>query len=146
MKKIEKPTVKKAKDGRANNGGARVGSGRKPFEPTAEERKQVEALSGYGLPQEHIAVLVRGGINVETLREHFSDELQSGKAKANSQIGQILFKKAMSGDTTAMIWWSKTQMRWTERHEITGADGGPIKTELTLDAAEAYKRLIGGVA
>jgi hypothetical protein len=52
----------------------------------------------------------------------------------------------MSGDVTAMIWWSKSQLRWSERHEITGADGGPIKTEatVTIDPAEAYKRLLGG--
>lgn len=145
MPKIEKPKPKKV-DGRANNGGARPGAGRKPFVPTDAERKQVEALSGYGLPIPQIAVLIRGGIAIETLYEHFSSEMTAGKAKANSQVGQTLFKKAMSGDTAAAIWWSKSQMRWTERHEITGADGGPIKTDatVTLDAAEAYKRMIGG--
>ena len=32
-------------------------------------------------------------------------------------------------DTAAMIWWSKTQMKWkeTQAHEITGADGAPIE-------------------
>jgi hypothetical protein len=59
-----------------------------------------------------------------------------------------LFQKATGGDTTAMIWWSKTQMRWSERIELTGADGGAIKTEntntLALEPSEAYKRLIGG--
>jgi len=43
------------------NGGARPGAGRKPFEPTDAERKQVEALSGYGVPFEQIAALVRDG-------------------------------------------------------------------------------------
>jgi hypothetical protein len=35
----------------------------------------------------------------------------------------------MGGDTAAMIWWSKTQMKWkeTQAHEITGADGAPIE-------------------
>jgi hypothetical protein len=28
-----------------------------------------------------------------------------------------------------MIWWSKTQMRWSEtmKHELTGDEGGPLK-------------------
>jgi hypothetical protein len=118
----------KKHDGRAKNGGARQNSGRKPFEPTDPERKQVEALSGYGLPIEQIAVLVREGIHVDTLRAHFQNELISGKAKANGQIGKTLFQKAIGGDTTAMIWWSKTQMRWaeTQKHEVTGADGVPL--------------------
>ena len=123
--KTEKSVVKKA----GPNGGARPGAGRPAFEPTDAERKQVEAMSGYGLPIEQIAILVRGGIDTDTLRKHFATELVAGKAKANSGVGRTLFQKAMGGDTAAMIWWSKTQMRWKEvqQHEITGADGAPIE-------------------
>ena len=148
---VEKPPRKKAPSRggpRPNAGGARPGAGRPAFEPTAEERKKVETLSGYGLPMDQIAILIRDGISIDTLRAHFETELKSGKAKANGQIAQTLFQKAMSGSEAAMIWWTKSQMRWSERHEITGADGGPIKTEnattVTLDPGEAYKRLIGG--
>ena len=125
MSKTEKPTYKKI----GGNGGARPGAGRPAFEPTIAERKQVEALSGYGLPIEQIAVLVRDGIHVDTLRAHFATELVSGKAKANGQVGKTLFQKVMAGDTTAAIWWSKTQMRWaeTQKHEVTGADGAPLE-------------------
>ena len=122
---IEKPTLEKPH----NKGGAREGAGRPAFEPTDSERKQVEALSGYGLPIEQIAVLVRDGIHIDTLRAHFATELVSGKAKANGQVGKTLFQKVMAGDTTAAIWWSKTQMRWaeTQKHEVTGADGAPLE-------------------
>lgn len=125
----EKPTTKKHGGARPGTGGAMPGAGRPEFEPTGAERKQVEALSGYGLPIDQIAVLVRDGIHIDTLRKHFSNELVAGKAKANSGIGRTLFQKAMGGDTTAMIWWSKTQMRWTEtqKHELTGADGVPLE-------------------
>lgn len=114
-------------------GGAREGAGRPAFVPTDEERKQVEALSGYGLPLEQIAVLVRGGIHLDTLRAHFASELMAGKAKANGQIGKTLFQKAMAGDTTAAIWWSKTQMRWSEtmKHELMGENGGPLRIYAT---------------
>ena len=128
MAKIEKPVLKK-QDARKSNGGARENAGRPAFIPTDAERKQVEALSGYGLPIEQIAVLVRTGIHVDTLRIHFATELISGKAKANGQVGKTLFQKVMAGDTTAAIWWSKTQMRWaeTQKHELTGADGVPLE-------------------
>ena len=121
----EKPSVKKHGGARPNTGGARPGAGRPPFVPTEHERKQVEAMSGYGLPIDQIAVLVRDGIHVETLRTHFAQELISGKAKANGQVGKTLFQKVMSGDTTAMIWWTKTQMRWAETHRLehTSPDG-----------------------
>jgi hypothetical protein len=125
MAKTEKSVLKKA----GPNGGARPGAGRKPFEPTDDERKQVEIISGYGLPLEQIAVLIRDGIDADTLRKYFANELQSGKAKANAQVGKTLFQKVMAGDTTAAIWWSKTQMRWSEvqKHELTGADGAPLE-------------------
>lgn len=122
----EKPTHSKGNPGR---GGAQPGAGRPAFVPTDDERKQVEALSGYGLPFEQIAALIRGGIHIDTLRNYFSAELVSGKAKANGQIGKTLFQKAMAGDTAAAIWWSKSQMRWaeTQKHEHTGADGGALE-------------------
>jgi hypothetical protein len=125
--KTEKSVVKKA----GPNGGAREGAGRPAFDPTDAERKQVEAMSGYGLPIEQIAILVRGGIDTDTLRKHFATELVAGKAKANSGVGRTLFQKAMGGDTAAMIWWSKTQMKWKEvqQHELVGADGGPLQFE-----------------
>lgn len=125
----EKPTTKNHGGARPGTGGARENAGRPAFEPTDAERKQVEAMSGYGLPIDQIAILVRDGIHIDTLRKHFSNELVSGKAKANSGIGRTLFQKAMDGDTTAMIWWTKTQMRWaeTQKHELTGADGAPLE-------------------
>jgi DNA-binding transcriptional MerR regulator len=116
--KIEKPVLKKP-DGRKNNGGSRENSGRKAFEPTDAER------------MDQIAILVRDGINVETLRKYFERELATGKAKANSKIGSTLYQKAVDGDTTSLIWWSKTQMRWKEvqQHEISGIDNAaPIET------------------
>jgi hypothetical protein len=136
MSKLEKPILKNkntkivpTKEHDPNYGGAREGAGRPAFEPTASERKQVEALSGYGLPIDQIGALIRDGISVDTLRAHFAGEMQSGKAKANAQVGKTLFQKVMAGDTTAAIWWSKTQMRWaeTQKHELTGADGVPLE-------------------
>lgn len=127
--KTENSVVKNGYVKKGGNGGAREGAGRKPFEPTENERKQVEAMSGYGLPIEQIAVLVRDGIDADTLRKHFAQELTSGKAKANAQVGKTLFQKVMAGDTTAAIWWSKTQMKWSEtvKNEHTGADGAPLE-------------------
>ena len=92
------------------------------FKPTPEERKLVESMSGYGVPIAHIAALVRDGIDDDTLSKHFKKELVQGKAKANSKVGQTLFQKAVAGDTSAAIWWSKTQMGWKEtiNQEISG--------------------------
>lgn len=68
-----------------------------------------------------------------------------GKAKAIENVAQGLVQKALSGDTTSAIFFLKTQARWreTERHEITGADGGPLELarieRVIVDAAKAGK-------
>lgn len=86
--------------------------GRPEHKPTPETRQLVEALSGFGVPYKQIGALIDDGIDRETLAKHYEKEIQSGKAKAASKIGQTLFQKAMAGDTTALIWWTKAQMRW----------------------------------
>ena len=98
----------------------------KAHTPTNESRKTVESTSGLGLPHEQIALLV--GIDDKTLRKYYREELDLGKAKANGQIAKTLYSKAVGGDTTSLIWWTKTQMKWaeTQKHELTGAEGGDL--------------------
>ena len=123
MRKLEKPPAING------HGGARAGSGRKPFVATEAERKQVEALAGVGLPHDQIAALLRDGVCVDVVRDNFAHELKAGKAKASAKIGQTLFNRAIGGETAALIWWTKSQMGWKEKraHELTGADGAPLE-------------------
>jgi len=78
--------------------------------PTKNTRLTVENSCGLGMPHESIGVLI--GIDDKTLRKHYRHELDMGKARANSQIAQTLFNKAIGGDTTCLIWWTKSQMKW----------------------------------
>ena len=105
----------------------------KLFVPTDEERKQVEAMAGYGVPHDNIAALVRGGIDSDTLKKHFKQQLMQGKAKANAKVGQTLFQKATAGDTTAAIWWSKTQIGWKDSVQISGDPDQPLVTKSVVE-------------
>jgi hypothetical protein len=133
------------KPGAGVSGGAQPGAGRPPFVPTDADRKLVRKLSGLGLPQNQIRMLVREkGIGLDTLAEHFRVELEEGKADTSWKIANALYTKAMKGDTTAMIWWTKTQMRWseTQKLEVTGAHGGPIQSvDLSKVSTEALLEL-----
>lgn len=99
------------------------------FQATDEQRRQVEAMAGFGVPQNEIACLI--DIDPKTLRLHFRKELDQGIAKANAKIGQTLFQQAVNGNTAAAIFWAKSRMGWREtvKIEATGEDGGPIKIE-----------------
>lgn len=91
--------------------------------PTPESRKQAETASGLGLPHEQIGALL--GIDDKTLRKYYREELDQGKAKASAQVAKSLFSKATGGDTTAAIWWTKTQMGWKETQVLE--HGGEVR-------------------
>lgn len=93
--------------------------------PTPATRELVARSSGLGLPHESIAHLVGSGISDITLRKHYRAELDEGKARANLAIGGKLFAKAMDGDgdTACLIWWSKTQLRWSPPPALVEVSG-----------------------
>lgn len=105
-----------------------------PHEPTRATRELVTLHTMVGTTQETIASII--GIDPKTLRKHYRDELDQSKAKANATIGGALFNKAKSGDTTAMIFWMKTQAGWKETNvnEITNPDGSLTPTRIELVA------------
>lgn len=141
----EKPTQEK----KGKRGGAQPGAGRPAFEPTDDERTQVKKLAGFGLPHDMIRLLVRDGIALETLYAHFRAELDSGRAQANADITGRLYAKAMAGDTSSLIWWTKAQLRWseTQKVEVTGAEGGPVQTvDLSKLSTEALLELSKAIA
>lgn len=80
---------------------------------TAGRREMVEAMSAYGIPQQDIANVLK--IDKKTLLKHYRDELDLASAKANAAVAGKLYKKAMAGCTTSMIFWLKTRARWSEK-------------------------------
>ena len=106
------------------------------FCPTDEQRRTVEAMVSYGIPQVDIARVIGMGIDDDTLRKHFREEIDTGAARANTRVAQFLFEQAtgLRGDgsaaVTAAIFWAKTRMRWKET-AITEVE--LRRGELTLD-------------
>lgn len=93
----------------------------------------------------------------------FAAALKTGKAAADDRVEQSLYHRAVGytydaekvfqfqgqivrapvvehvpPDTTAMIFWLKNrkQAEWRDRHEHTGADGGPLHVHITGDDAK----------
>lgn len=87
-----------------------------PHEPTKASRDTVQMHALVGTPQEDIARVL--GIDAKTLRKYYRDELDLALAKANAKIGGALFNKALSGDTSAQIFWLKTRAGFKERQEV----------------------------
>ena len=108
--------------------------GRPPIEITDEQVAQVEKLAGI-LTQEQLADFL--GIAERTLRDKFradprvSAAYARGRAKSIGAVARNLVQQALEGDSNAMRFYLATQAGWKEttRSEITGKDGGPVKTE-----------------
>lgn len=89
--------------------------GRRAHCPTPVDRRQVETLAGYGVPEARIAGLLT--IDPKTLRKHYRSELDHGHTKANAKVAENLFRIA-TGDgreaVTAAIFWLKTRAGWMD--------------------------------
>lgn len=76
---------------------------------------------------------IAAGINVsrstlalwKARHPEFSDALKSWKGEADDQVEHTLYRKALSGDTTACIFWLKNRRKddWRDKQDVehTGA-------------------------
>jgi hypothetical protein len=114
--------------------------GRRAHRPDATSRRQVEAMAGYGVPEDAIARVV--AIDPKTLRKHYRDELDNGQIKATAKVAESLFRKATTDgaqSVTAAIFWLKTRGGWRETpqsHQVA-------VTDLTKLSDEDIERMIG---
>ena len=63
-------------------------------------------------------------------------KLKDAREATIDNVESGLYKKALSGDTTCMIFFLKTQGKhrgWVERQEITGVEGGPVTFKVIED-------------
>ncbi len=112
-------------------GGARAGAGRpmsRKFVPTADQRGNVEAMTGFGIPQKEICRVVINPetgkpIDKTTLELHFRDEIETGTIKANATVGRIAYATITGapggipdnhGRVELTKFWLARRMGWTE--------------------------------
>jgi hypothetical protein len=107
-------------------------AGRRPHQPTDEQRRQVMTLAGLGIKQEEIAGLLR--LAPKTLRLHYRHELDDGVTKANAAVAQSLYNMAVRDKIpAAAIWWTKARMGWRGATDVNvgGQPDAPVAIEFT---------------
>jgi hypothetical protein len=120
--------------------------GRPPFEPTDEQRRNVEIMVGLGIPQDSICVMTRDKkdrpITEATLRKHFNKEVAQGQAKLNATVGNFMVATILGREPPPGITpitdpkirasfaelFARTRMGWqtTVKNEIANADNRPF--------------------
>ncbi len=101
--KEKQPVAPKKRSRRSKGkgrGGRRAGGGRPPFRPSIEQRQTVEEMKFCGDSDEVIARAI--GIDADTLRKRFADELADGYAQRRKEVVAMLFREARGGNVSAM--------------------------------------------
>ena len=99
--------------------------------------KQIQALSGN---VSSVAKFFR--MSRQTMHKYINDHptvqqaLEESREKMIDNVESALYSQALAGNTTAMIFFLKTQGKkrgYVERQEITGKDGEKIQIEYVND-------------
>ena len=107
------------------------------------EKDKLLLLSGWardGLRDEDIAL--KCGIGISTLYEwknrfpDIADALKKGKEVVDYEVENALLKKALGGDTTAMIFWLKNRKpeQWRDKPTVDKQNDG--KLEAIIEAVK----------
>jgi hypothetical protein len=129
---------------------------RRAFKPTAEQRGWVEAMSGYGMPEAEIRLLIKHPqtgepISLETLRKHFAEEIATGAVKAKALVGDRIVAWILGRDgdllddrtrgRLAML-FAKAQMGWTVANRQQSVDPPIDVADAEQDLDEKLARLM----
>ena len=124
----------------------------KPFEPTADQRRNVQAMIGYGMTQAEVCQTIVNPetgrpIDEKTLRLYFEREIATGHPVAIAQVANSMFELATKSDNPsarysacAFILARRGGWKETSVQEHTGKDGGPIEVD------EVRQRIAGRIA
>src|SRR5215472_11022650 len=135
-------------------GGALPGAGRKRWQPTDRDRREVETMAGYGITHEDIARLLE--VDAETLKKHCRRELDTGATRVHRQMGQLLVATILArqpqGENAVpiihdenarsrlLMFYMKTRMGWkdTTIHEHRGDKENPVEVRFQDDENRSW--------
>lgn len=123
--------------------------------------EKVEQLAQVCDNEEEIALAL--GISYSTLRnrkrefDSFNTAIKRGRAKANAFVGGKLMSLIREGNPAATIFYMKSRCGWkeTDRKEITGKDGEPVKVDkvnqldlskLSLEQLDALEGIVNAAS
>ena len=90
--------------------------------------KSLELMAKLGCTREEMAAEL--GCSVPTLDRRFDALIKSGKHQGRISLRRAQWKAALAGDRTMLVWLGKNELGQTDKHELGGTDGGPIRHEV----------------
>lgn len=109
----------------------------------------IAAMARNGLTLEQIAHNLKVGLSslcdYQNKFPELAEALKQNREEADQAVENALYKKAVEGDNTAMIFWLKNRQpkRWRDRQE-TEFSGNVAITGMTIEQAEQLiKQFVG---
>jgi hypothetical protein len=116
--------------------------------------EEVKILAGRGLTAEQIYLYfgVHRDCWYDTIKRHpeLGEAVKEGKIKALAMVAGKLMKAIHEGNLTAIIFYLKTQARWSENSNVKGEETDEQKTKYTIEttdpveAARIYQQIMTG--
>jgi hypothetical protein len=93
--------------------------------PTDDTKRMVMTMIANGIKRDVVAEVI--GVSERKLASVYASEIRVASAKANSNVAQSLYQKAMGNGpaaVTAAIFWLKCRAHWKEVDPNAGGAGG----------------------
>lgn len=104
------------------------------FAPSVEQRKKVESMAQFGIPEDDIALVL--GIDAKTLRKHFRLELDVAFVKSNAKVAEFHLPHA-----ALKTWMRRTRFTLGAAKGLDPSAGQ--RGAASIGAAVAVARLAG---
>lgn len=110
---------------------------------------QVERMASIQCTDEEIACMLGVSINTITRRKAddraFLKAMEEGRGKGRATLRRLQWQRANAGSDTMLIWLGKQTLNQHDKHELTGADGGPltwvVRAPTAVESADQWLRL-----
>jgi hypothetical protein len=107
--------------------------------PAHEQIENIRLYARAGLTQEQIDTIF--GKSADTLQRHseIRTAMDTGRLEAVGKVAETRYQVALDGNVPAMIFYLKTQGRWSEKTEPQEHQhSGGLHLDHARDAAEAF--------
>jgi hypothetical protein len=94
----------------------KMGTTRIEYIPTKEDTEIIEKAALAGLTYKQMAEMLE--IGEASIEKYYGDHIRKFTNGCHSNVATTIYQKAMAGDNTMLIWYSKARMGWSEKQQL----------------------------
>lgn len=100
--------------------------------PREDLHPKIKIMAAIGIPHAQIAGVLKMGL--DTLYNHYKDDLDYGATEANTVVGGKIFEAAKRGESWACSLWAARRMGWKESQDVNLTGEMKVTFQTVYDA------------